>query len=37
MAAIVEMDSNHGLAIETHHRNPHNKSKLALYNPLLAL
>ena len=37
MAAIVGMDSSPGLAIETHHRNPPNKSKLALYNPLLAL
>ena len=35
MAAIVNIDSRHGLRIEAHHRNQPNKSKLALYKPLL--
>ena len=35
MAAIVSIDSRHGLRIEALHRNQPNKSKLALYKPLL--
>ena len=35
VTAIVGIDSRHGLRIETHHRNQPNKSKLALYEPLL--
>ena len=35
MAAIVGIDSRHGLRMEAHRRNQPNKSKLALYKPLL--
>ena len=35
MAAIVNIDSRHGLRIEAHHRNQPNKSRLGLYKPLL--
>ena len=35
MAAIVGIDSRRGLRIEAHCRNQSNKSKLALYKPLL--
>ena len=35
MAAIVSIDSRLGLRIEAHCRNQPNKSKLALYKPLL--
>ena len=35
MAAIVGIISRHGLTIKAHHRNQPNKSKLALYKPLL--
>ena len=37
MAAIVNIISRHGLRIEAHRRNQTNKSKLALYKPLLCL
>ena len=37
MAAIVGIISRHGLRIEASHRNQANKSKLALYKPLLCL
>ena len=37
MAAIVSIASRHGVAIEECRRNQLNKSKLALYNPLLSL
>ena len=37
MAAIVGIVSRHGLRIEARCRNQPNKSKLALYNPLLHL
>ena len=37
MAAIVSIISRRGLRIEACHRNQPNKSKLALYNPLLHL
>ena len=35
MAAILSIVTRHGLRIEVHHRNQPNKSKLALYKPLL--
>ena len=35
MAAVVGIDSGHGLTIEVCYRNQPNKSKLALYIPLL--
>ena len=35
MAAIVSIVSRRSLRIETHRRNQPNKSKLALYKPLL--
>ena len=37
MAAIVDIVSRRGLRIEARHRNQPNKSKLALYKPLLHL
>ena len=37
MAAIVGIVSRRGLRIEAHRRNQPNKSKLALYKPLLCL
>ena len=37
MAAIVGINSRHGLAIVVHHRNQPNESKLSLYNLLLLL
>ena len=37
MAAIVGIVSRRGLRIEVRHRNQSNKSKLALYKPLLCL
>ena len=37
MAAIVGIVSRRGLRIEARHRNQANKSKLALYKPLLCL
>ena len=37
MAAIVGIVSRHGLKIEARRRNQTNKSKLALYKPLLCL
>ena len=37
MAAIVGIISKHGLRIEACRRNQSNKSKLALYKPLLCL
>ena len=37
MAAIVGIVSRSGLRIEVRHRNQSNKSKLALYKPLLCL
>ena len=37
MAAIVGIVSRRGLRIEARHRNQPNKSKLALYKPLLCL
>ena len=37
MAAIVDIVSRRGLRIEVRHRNQANKSKLALYKPLLCL
>ena len=37
MAAIVDIVSRRGLRIEAHRRNQPNKSKLALYKPLLRL
>ena len=37
MAAIVGIVSRHGLRIEARHRNQANKSKLALYKPLICL
>ena len=37
MAAIVGIVSRRGLRIEAHHRNQPNKSKLALYKPLIRL
>ena len=37
MAAIVDIVSRCGFRIEAHHRNQPNKSKLALYKPLLCL
>ena len=37
MAAIVGIVSRRGLRIEARHRNQPNKSKLALYKPLLRL
>ena len=37
MAAIVDIVSRHGLRIEARRRNQPNKSKLALYKPLLRL
>ena len=37
MTALVGIVSRHGLRIEAHHRNQHNKSELALYNSLLSL
>ena len=37
MAAIVSIVSRRGLRIEAHRRNQANKSKLALYKPLLCL
>ena len=37
MAAIVGIVSRRGLRIEARHRNQTNKSKLALYKPLLRL
>ena len=37
MAAVVGIVSKRGLRIEAHHRNQPNKSKLALYKPLLRL
>ena len=35
MTAIVGIVSRHGLAVEAHHRNQPNKSKLVLHKPLL--
>ena len=35
MAATVSIVSRCGLSIDAHHRNQHNESKLAMYNPLL--
>ena len=37
MTAIVDIVSRRGLRIEAHRRNQPNKSKLALYKPLLCL
>ena len=37
MVAIVRIVSRRGLRIEARHRNQPNKSKLALYKPLLRL
>ena len=37
LAAIVGIISRHGLRIEAHRRSQPNKSKLALYKPLLRL
>ena len=37
MRAIVSIVSRHGLRIEARHRKQRNKSKLALYKPLLCL
>ena len=37
MAAIVGIISRRGLRIEARHRNQPNKSKLALYKPLIRL
>ena len=37
MAAIVDIVSRRGLRIGARHRNQPNKSKLALYKPLLCL
>ena len=37
MAVIVDIVSRRGLRIGAHHRNQPNKSKLALYKPLLRL
>ena len=37
MAAIVGIVSRYGLRIKARHRNQANKSKLALYKPLLCL
>ena len=37
MAAIFDIISRRGLRIEARHRNQPNKSKLALYKPLLRL
>ena len=37
MEAIVDIVSRRGLRIEARHRNQPNKSKLALYKPLLRL
>ena len=37
MAAIVDVVSRRGLRIGAHRRNQPNKSKLALYKPLLCL
>ena len=37
MAAVVGIASMHGLKIDGHRRNQPNKSKLALYKPLLLL
>ena len=37
MAAEVDIVSRRGLRIEAHRRNQPNKSKLALYKPLLCL
>ena len=37
MAAIVVISSEHGLRIEAHCKNQPDKSKLALYKPLLSL
>ena len=37
MAAIVDIVSRRGLRMEVRHRNQPNKSKLALYKPLLRL
>ena len=37
MAAIVDIVSTHGLRIGARRRNQPNKSKLALYKPLLCL
>ena len=37
MASIVGIVSRYGLRIEEHRRNQPNKSKLALYKPLLRL
>ena len=34
MTTVVSIVSRHGLRIEAHHRNQHNKTKLALYKPL---
>ena len=35
MAAVVGTISRHGLSIDAHHGNQPNKSKLALYKPLI--
>ena len=37
MAAVVGIISRRGLSIDAHSRNKPNKSKLALYNPILSL
>ena len=37
MAVIVSIDGRHGLRIEALRRNQANKSKIALYKPLLRL
>ena len=37
MAAVVDIVSRHGLAIEACHRNQPNMSKLAMYKPSLHL
>ena len=37
MVAVVGIVSKRGLRIEAHHKNQPNKSKLALYKPLLCL
>ena len=35
IAAVIGIVSRHGLTIEAHCRNQHNKSRLALFKPLL--